>query len=38
MADKLTDKQQRALDHLERSRREGLTLSAYARLHSLPWE
>lgn len=36
MTEQLTDKQQRALEHLEGSRREGLTLSAYARVHGLP--
>ena len=36
MAEKLTAKQQWALEHRECSRREGLTLSAYARVHGLP--
>ena len=36
MAEKLTEKQQWALEHREGSRREGLTLSAYAGVHGLP--
>ena len=36
MAEELTAKQQWALEHREGSRREGLTLSAYARVHGLP--
>lgn len=35
MQAKLTDKQRQALEHLEGSRREGVTLSAYARGHGL---
>ena len=35
MAEKLTAKQRWALEHREGSRREGLTLSAYAGVHGL---
>ena len=35
MAEKLTEKQQWALEHREGSRRAGLTLSAYAGVHGL---
>jgi hypothetical protein len=35
MSEELTDKQQRAMRHLERSRSEGVTLSDYARAQGL---
>jgi hypothetical protein len=35
MTAKLTDKQRQALQHLQRARREGVSLSAYARSHRL---
>ena len=36
MAEKLTDKQQWALEHRECARREGLTLNADARVQARP--
>lgn len=35
MTEKLTDKQRQAMQHLEQARREGVSLSAYARAHGL---
>ncbi len=35
MKAELSEKQRRALEHLERARAEGLRLSAYARVHGL---
>jgi len=32
----LTALQREALDHLEKARREGLSVSAYARAHGIP--